>query len=289
MPLPNFLIIGAAKSGTTAVARYLDQHPDVFVCRMKETDFFAYDPDTDAGLRAWSGARHVFPVRTLEAYAALFDDAGDARAVGEASPLYLESPRAAERIRETLPDVRLIALLRDPVARAWSGFLMNVLQGREDPAAGLTDASHYVRIGFYSAQVRRYLELFPRERIRIRLYDDLEDDPQELMRDLYAFLDVDPGFAPDLAVRHNVGDYPRHRRWNAVLRNAPLSRALGPRAPAWARRFVNALRRSNSAPPPPLPPEMRARLRALYRDDVLALQDLIGRDLGRWLREDATD
>lgn len=290
MRLPDFLIIGAAKSGTTALARYLDQHPGIFVCPMKETDFFGFDPVAPPPGRLWDDARHTFPVRTLPQYAALFAEAGAARLAGEASPLYLESPLAAGRIRATIPEVRLVAVLRNPVDRAWSGYLMNVLQNRErelSPAHALGPDSHYVQVGFYAAQVRRYLDLFPRDQLRVYLHDDLTADPAGLMRDLFGFLGADAGFVPDVGVRHNEGGYPRRRRVNALLNHPVLKRSLGPLAPEPLKRFVNDLRRRNTAAAPRMDQATRERLSALYRDDILVLQDLLGRDLGGWLAANA--
>ena len=117
----------------------------------------------------------------------------------------------------------------------------------------------------------------------MHLYEDLVSDPRGLVRDLFVFLGVDPGFEPEVGVRHNEGGYPRHRRLNAVLNHQALKRALGPLAPAPVKRFVNTLRRGNTGAAPVMDEATRARLSALYREDILRLQELLGRDLGRWL------
>ena len=95
MTLPNFLIIGAAKAGTSTLHAYLTPHPEVFMPRRKELRFFAFDGSED---------NHTFPVKTLEEYERYFADAGDAKAIGEASPNYLYSARAARQIKEKIPD-----------------------------------------------------------------------------------------------------------------------------------------------------------------------------------------
>src|SRR5437867_4308222 len=120
--LPTFLVIGAARSGTTALYLYLRQHPNVFMSRDKETNFFAFEGEA-LDFRG-PGAEFVNnSVVTLNAYLRLFADAPENAAIGEASPLYLYSLHAAERIHARLPDVRLIAILRNPIEQAYSHYL----------------------------------------------------------------------------------------------------------------------------------------------------------------------
>ena len=113
MTLPTFIVIGAAKAGTTALYWYLAEHPDVFMSRLKETFYFAYGVDRQVTCSRRPRV-HRFPVKTLAEYEALFAGAGAAKAVGEASPIYLEAPLAAGRIRETIPHARLVCILRHP-------------------------------------------------------------------------------------------------------------------------------------------------------------------------------
>jgi hypothetical protein len=283
--LPDFLIIGAAKAGTTAVARHLGEHPEIFVPELKELCFFAFDPDRAGPRRFWDDSRHPFPVRTLEEYGARFAELGGARLAGEGSPLYMESEAAPARIRAALPDVKLIALLRQPAERAWSGYLMNRLQNREpeaDPCAALTPGSRYVQVSRYADALERYLALFPREQLRVVLFDALRADTGAVMRELYAWLGADPEFRPDLETRHNEGGAARSGLLNAVVNNQALRYALGPRAPE-PLRLGRGRRRPNPGAPPPLPPELRAALTHACRDDILRTQDLIGRDLSHWL------
>ena len=124
MSVPTFLIIGAPKAGTTSLHYYLAEHPEVYVySKLKEVRFFAYDADNPS--HAAKGGRE-FPITTWEDYQALFDDAAGFPAIGESSPQYLGSLHAAERIASRLPNVRIIAVLRNPVDRAVSAFLQDV-------------------------------------------------------------------------------------------------------------------------------------------------------------------
>src|SRR5918995_5717493 len=117
--LPNFIVIGAAKAGTTSLHWYLAEHPAVFMTPVKDPSYFAFGLD-EHGKLLWGDLDvHYFNVRSWTEYQRLFDDAGDATAVGEASTMYLECPQSADRIRKALPDVRIICSIRQPVERAY--------------------------------------------------------------------------------------------------------------------------------------------------------------------------
>lgn len=278
MTLPNFIIIGAMRAGTTSLWKYFSDHPDVFMTPVKETQYFAYgDPAT-----AWWEQVRPFPAKTLEEYEALFADAGDEIAVGEASPLYLESVQAPLRIKETLPAVKLIASLRDPAERAYSEWKKLALHMPNSPAARRFDASaRYVRMGSYHRMLERYYDVFPKDQIEIVITEDLERRPHETMAELYAFVGVEASHRAPMA-KHNEGKVPRSRRLHEGLVH-PRVRKLVTRAPTWTRRLYHGAFFANLKPMPPMPAELRRRLQDIYRDDILRLQDLIDRDLSRWL------
>ena len=121
MTLPNFIVIGAAKSGTSSLHHYLRAHPEVFTPKLKEINFFAYD-GKHLDVHYWA--------KTQDEYQRFFDDVGAAIAIGEVAPLYLCSPVAPDNIRRVLPDARLVAILRNPVDRAYSAYLMSRRTGR---------------------------------------------------------------------------------------------------------------------------------------------------------------
>jgi len=285
---PTFLIIGAAKSGTTTLFNALGDHPDVFVSPIKETNYFTVDPERPPG-----PVDPVFPVRTLEAYRSLFAAGAALPARGEASPLYMERPAVARRVAQALPRARLIAILRNPVDRAWSAYRMSLrLRGRrldpetafDEDAAWLHPGSPFVRGGYYAAALRPWRELFPRQQLRIALFDDLLDDPHRLLRDLYGYLGVDPAFRGPDPAHYNPGGEPRSRVFQGLLHASRIGPILRRRFPT----LRGALRRLQGAaltPPPPLPPRIRARLAALYADDVHEVESLLGRDLSAWTRE----
>jgi len=301
MTLPNFLVIGAAKSGTTSLHHYIQQHPDIFMCPIKDTFFFDFDgraPDFGGpGDNAWYEGRAV--VEPAE-YEALFAGANGKQPIGEACAGYLYDPAAAEAIHRRIPHARLIAVLRDPVERAYSSFLQQVRDGYETTAdfaeaLDLEEARrrdnwrpiwHYRRRGLYFEQLEAYLRLFDRSQLRLYLYEDLQQDPAAMLRDLFAFLGVDPDFEPDMSLRHNRAGIPASRLlYRLVMTPNLLKSFVKPLLPESLRRTVRSSVTESETflQRPGLPAELKRRLAAGFRDDVLKLQDLMGRDLSHWL------
>jgi len=307
--MPNFLIVGAPRAGTTSLWHYLESHPQVYMSPVKEPKFFAFEGE-EADFRGLSpedspGDTSVpWAITDLEAYRALFGGVTDETAVGEASTIYLYyHKKASERIRHYVPKAKLIAVLRDPAERAYSHFLFMRSHSREpltDFAQALEaeeervrerwwPAFHYTRAGFYHEQLSRYFELFGRDQIRVYLYEDLKTDPSGVTRDVFRFLGVDDAFVPeDMDVRHNPSGIPRSERLYAFLYSGfrQARPFVEPHLPKRLRhqvpRVVASLKNRN-LDKPRLLPEVRGRLIGEYRDDVLRLQDLIGRDLSSWL------
>jgi hypothetical protein len=300
--LPNFFLIGAAKAGTSSLQAYLQQHPQIFMSTPKEPGFFALEGSEGPVFRRPDGS--VVPVqvvRDLASYRALFRDAGDARIVGDASTRYLFDESTPRRLRERVPEARIVAVLRQPVDRAYSHYLYFRFHGHEilpsftdafwaeeeRVARGLGAVWSYRSIGFYAPQLARYFAQFPREQIKIYLYDDWRSDPERMIADLFRFLGVSDGFVPDMRVRHRPGGIarvPGLRRAMASERGLARRLARAVVAPSWRPRVGALIDRWNAARPP-LPQAIRRELTEVYRDDILALQGLLGRDLSGWLAD----
>jgi hypothetical protein len=274
MTLPNFLVIGAAKGGTTSLYHYLRQHPDIYMSPMKEPNYFT-DEDQLFGKRS---------VRSRTEYERLFDGVKDEHAIGEATPRYLNAIGGVARIHADLPGVRLIATLRQPADRGYSAYLMRFTDSREWTSAEdvLRPGNYQFDSGIYYPKLRRYFDTFPREQIKVILFDDLIARPQETVQSLCVFLGVDPDFAVDTTIRFNPTFSPRFvrltRLFNAtatlVAKHAPWASGTGLGTP---------LRRLLLRKPDPMPPLLRRRLTDEYRDDIIATGKLIGRDLSHWL------
>jgi hypothetical protein len=295
--LPNFLIIGAQKAGTTSLYYYLKRHPEIFMSTVKEPQFFA--SDFVLANTAGPGDSGATTVASRDEYEALFAGSEEATARGEASTIYLYADEAPRRIKETIPDVKLIVLLRNPVERAYSNFLHLVRDGREtvtDFGAALAQEDdrrakgwsanwRYCDKGFYGAQIERYLEVFDREQIAFFLYEDFDADPQPIVSEIYRFLGVDEEFSQDLSLRLNVAGVPKSKGVQRfVKRGERMKWLIDPLVPDWLRRrLLKAQTRNLSRPE--LAPEVRAQLLAAYRRDFERVQELTGLDVSRWTAE----
>jgi hypothetical protein len=289
MARPTFLIIGAMKGGTTSLHGYLDEHPQVQMSAVKETNFFAGEPD---GNRYSPGAERI---KDLGAYERLFDPAVPVR--GEASPSYTMHPRrrqVPERIKATLPEAKFVYAVRDPVERLLSHYHHSLsVDGRSEPlreALGDLDdpASPFTCPGFYAAQLERYLAHFPAERFLVIDQADLRDERAATLARVFAFLGVDPSFrSPRFEQELNTG---RELRTHspAVTAMRHLRSGVGPlwrRLPAPARRRVRASVHRLSGRPleaPSLDPGLRAELEALYAPDAARLRELTGLRFPGW-------
>jgi len=274
MTLPNFLIIGAIKSGTTSLYHYLHQHPDVYMSPIKETWYYWKEGAAEGRVR----------IRTRQEYERLFDAVASERAIGEASPQYLHSPTAPARIAADMPGVRLIASLRNPADRAYSSYLGRLRGGweRRSVEEAMRPGTYYVESSLYHAALSRYLDTFDRGRIKVILFDDLIADPHAVLRELYEFLGIDRTFVADVTERHNRGVVPRNVALNEVFWKSVerLRKLLPPslRNTGLAGRAHRLLVKK----PEPLPPAIRKELLEHFRDDIAKTEALIGRDLSRW-------
>ena len=290
MVMPNFLVIGAMKSGTTALYYYLEQHPQIYMSPIKEPNFFCYEGQVVADRNS---------ITQIGDYQDLFKGVSDEKAIGEASHCYLYEPRAVERIEHYVPEAKLIAILRNPVDRAHSHFLHLVRNGTEpltDFAQAIREETgarqkemfqDYVGVGLYHDQLKRYFDAFGRDRIRVYLYEDLSNAPIDTLQDAFRFLEVEDSFVPDVSVKRNVSGYPKYKILDKFLRKPKVAKQAIklylPTGLRWrlSEAFDN-LKTRNLIEPPPVQPEVRRQLIEVYREDILKLQELICRDLSGW-------
>jgi hypothetical protein len=307
---PNFLIIGAAKSGTTAVWHSLKQHPEIYMSPTKHTRFFAFEVEEPSfqgpppTMRGSAGKNQSVPyaITDIDAYHAMFDEATTETAIGEASHSYLYQEQAARRIRDYAPEMKLIAILRNPAERAFSHHRQMIRDGREpitdfvralaEEEARLRDNwwpdFHYVQIGLYSDQLKRYLELFERDQLKVYLYEDLNSDPSGLSQDIFRFLGVDDAFVPHAGARYNASGTPRNRSLHSVLqklrRTTPIAKRVLPENQyRKLLRLGSELHNSNLTKVRLSPEERRETINAYFREDILKLEEMIHRDLSAWM------
>jgi hypothetical protein len=301
MALPDFLIAGVPKAGTTALHAALSRHPGLYLSPIKEPKFFLTDgpPPTKGGPGdALTYREHVWE---RDRYEALFDAAPPGAPRGEATPLYLYDPDAMRRIHRLIPDVKLIVVIRDPVERAhsnwthlWSAglepvgdFVLACAEEERRIAAGWASFWHYTGIGRYGAQLDHAFSLFAREQVHVLRYRRLIDDPAGTLNGICGFLGVEGGVLSEIP-RENVTAHPEqtvaHR---AVSLGMRASAAVGRRLPGSAataathrlERFLQRGRRERQ----PLSWEQREAILPKFTTDIKLLETVLGEDFSDWL------
>ncbi|MDY6786070.1 MAG: sulfotransferase [Cyanobacteriota bacterium] len=293
---PNFFIVGAAKAGTTSLWMYLKQHPEIFMhpyIELKEPAFFC----------------HLRGFKDFATYLHLFADAKEEKAIGEASTAYLTSPESAVWIKTVYPDAKIIIILRNPVERAFSLYNWMVCEGhewvhpfekalvREKDRMNDFDFKYdnpvqyyynylYFHSGLYSEQVKRYIDIFPKEQIHIILTKELKREPVKTIQELYKFLGVNCNFVPEIKI-HNKGKFPLSIKFQFFIRQKLLDYLNQFRIPSALRIwrysfktniFFGKIRQITLAP------ETRSTLKQGYKDDILKTSDLIEKELDEWLK-----
>jgi hypothetical protein len=304
MTMPNFLIIGAMKCGTTSLYYYLKQHPEIYMSPIKAPDFFAWEGwqlnfNGPEGREAIERRIKLTSVTNIEDYRKLFRGVSNESAIGEASPCYIYSSEAPSRIKHYIPEAKLIAVLRNPADRAYSAYLQLVRLVREpleDFASALRAEQerihndwewiwHYKSMGFYYSQLKRYYEIFDPEQIKVYLYEDLQDDPVGVVQDISRYLGVDDRFTPDTSFKYHQSGIPKNRVLHKLVttpnRPKTILKSLLPQEPS--RRLWERALHLNLVKPPPLGQEIREELIEVYRQDTQKLASLIQRDLSGWL------
>ena len=272
--LPNLVVIGARKAGTTSLYHYLRRHPDIWMSREKELDFFVAERNWRRG-RAW--------------YERFFE--ADCAVRGEASPAYASLPRhpgVAERMAAMVPEARIVYLVRDPVERLLSHYAMDVAIGRERRAlddVARDEAGAFVAEGRYWMQLEPYLERFPAERILVLDAEELLRRRARTLRRLFAFLGVEEGFTSEGFAEVHMRRPARRRRRPAAAAVNALNRGLGKaRSYELRQRVPGPLRRllTSELEGPELGAAQRRRLEGLFAEDVARLREFTGSELGTW-------
>jgi len=298
--LPNFLIAGTAKCGTTSVHRYLKQHPEIYMPAHKEPMFMVsevYEKLNTNDPRYHISEEHT--VFTLDNYEKLFENVTDEIAIGEASTPYLYHHKySIPKIKRLLGDVKIIIFLRNPVDRAFSAYKHFVketgdtdsfeqfLNKENERVSENWDILTFPKgLGFYYNQVKAFQNNF--SRVRIYLLDDLYADPDEILFDIYSFLEVDTSFKCNTSTKHNKSDISDKGLLGPILAGdnilkdmaRPVLRFL--LTEGGTTRLVTYLKNKNKKN---MKPKTRKYMLELFREDILKLQELLHRDLSMWLK-----
>ena len=292
--LPNFIGIGAPKAGTTWLFLCLNEHPQIFVAERKETNFFDYQ--TIEG--------------RISEYAEQFAGGPGASAVGEISTRYLTSIRAPERIRSVIPNVRLFVSLRNPIDQVYSHYWHLLRQNFHEWGSVKQDISFEEALekyedkvmgsAYYYKHLQRWLQVFDRSQLHIILYDDIRTAPEEVLKSLFDFLDVDTAFVPpsinqtgQAARRGTSPRGPLCGRIHSYLYDKlnrrvyyPLKKAAGLRT---AEKIKNTLRVRETMERvfhregyPPMKAPTRVAMRQRFDEEIRGVEELTGRSLNNW-------
>jgi len=269
--LPDFLVIGAMRSGTSSLARYLRAHPSICLGTKKEVHFF--DRNFDKGT-PW--------------YVSHFPCAHPGHLTGEATQTYLFDEEALDRMASVVPDARLIVVLRHPVDRAYSHYWLNRARGREqlefehaiDAEAGrIRDGGlnerfwySYLGRGRYAGQLTAVTKRYSRDQVLVHLFEDLRDSPEATYASICRFLGIEDGFRPP-----NLGSVVNPY---VTFRSVRL-RGFSQRLPAGLHRVVGRLN-TRSGSYPPMEGALRRRLLDEFEAEIASLESWLGRDLSSW-------
>lgn len=304
---PDFLIIGAGKSGTTSLDKYLSQHPEIFISGVKEPNFFALEgfvPPTEKDVDQFF--HFPWSVTTKESYLKLFDDALGNQILGETSPMYMYSEAARESIKKYVPSVKLIAILRQPAERIYSRF-MHLSQENRAPSAleEVFDQNSIwwkrddlVHEGFYFKHLSKYFQMFPEKNIHIILYDDFVKDRNNAIRELLVFLGIKSDVQLNTDLELNPSGVIKNKGVNSIIgKSGFFPRIVSKVFPKLYESLKTNIKinklllkiRKKNLSKPRLDPQLKYRItHEIYKNDILELQKLTKRDLSSWLVKSTT-
>jgi len=280
---PNFFIVGAAKAGTTSLYEYLRHTRGVYMSPEKEPGYFRTTiPDR----------RKTNKINEKSQYLKLFKGVTDEKAIGEATPSYLRDPLSHKLIQEAVPKARIIIILRDPVERAFSAYLMRESKGwveksfHETIIDGLSqkkkepkDFNFFLDPGLYTQNVKKYIDTFGPDRVKILIFEEFIKDPKKTIKEVLEFLGVDAEPPETIGKIHNPYGKPRGRLAKEILGSKTmleLSNKIVPQSIRWKIRGKILLKKE---PKPKLSGEDRLILQDFYKNDIIDIQVLLKRSL----------
>lgn len=287
--LPNFLIVGGAKCGTTSIATYLAENEEIFISSIKEPHFFIADKLEGSSVQTL--------VNNFDDYKALFAES-DAPMKGESSVFYLYYHEIAiPRILETLGrDTRIIILIRNPIDRAFSAYnyvraknsfetleFDSALDAEESRLEDIRNSPmmHYTKVGRYPAMLRAYLDNFPN--CHIELFDDVKKDAPALVNRLEKFLGVTETVRETMKIHNRGGMKWKNKGLGQIVKTISYrAKFLKDRFP-WLRNFIrDAVEQKLLTKSEPLTKEQRLRLENVFREDLEQVSQMTGRNLDHW-------
>ena len=289
MVRPNLFIVGAPKAGTTSLYKYLEAHPDLFMSPLKETNFFTYH-----AIKRQQLYYNAEPISTLRQYQELFKSHTTEKIIGEASVSYLFYPETAKKLQSFNPDAKIIMVLRQPIDRGFSHYLMDnrlgfvdnlsfediIFQQKKHPLLHLY-YQQFIELGLYYQQVKRYYDQFDSTQIKVILFEDLKSDLSSVLTSIYDFLEIDASFQADQTTTHNTFLAPRHAVVGDLYKQKWIRNTVATLLPTSVLHTVKSTL-FDKTKKPSLPYKSRSYLNQLYQRDWQKLAHLIDRNLNHW-------
>ncbi len=312
--LPTFIVVGANKGGTTSIYHYLKQHPQVYLSPIKEPHYFSKDIDISLFNREFAQNKlqdiqkyvdgdmsqeyHAAFVRDWEQYQKLYKNVKDQPAIGELSTSYLYSHVAAQEIYNALGKIKIIICLRNPVERAYSHYRMNLWTGNSNEfdfyKALQNDFHHdpkvwgnahlYVEIGQYYEQVKRYLDVFGRENVKVIFTEDLKKNAGQVIKELYEFIGVNSNFNPDTSTKYNEVYMPKYKNLTWFLNKTGIRPFMKRFSPRFIKKLVVNMFYKTKSDKGDITPEAKQFLLEQFSNDVALLSKLLDKDLSSWIK-----
>lgn len=299
---PNFYILGAAKSGTTSLWHYLNQHPDIFMSNPKEPNFMAFKNKSLPPLKGPCDDDYLLKniynntVTNIDDYNALFVENGGRFAIGEGSVRYLYFKEAVENIKEYTPNAKFVLILRNPVDRLYSHYCMmrryaleplslnGALKEEENRKSRNWGWDwHYKSVSKYGEQLERYFSVFNRSQFKVIFYEDFKQNTFNSLKEIYDFLGVLPDFQQNRINSKNVGFLPKNYTVHHWLKQDENRKKLKKILPGKLFfKSVQIIESINKKPIPEINKDSRFQISEFFKDDILKLEDLLNVKTG-WI------
>ena len=285
----DFFIVGAPKAGTTSLYHYLSEHPQVEMSSQKEPDYFSDKAIHEQGMYYAKNR-----VNTLDKYESLFVQK-ESVVYGEASVSYLFYENVAEDIKKYNPNAKIIIMLRNPIERAFSHYLMdyrlglisdsfeNVLAKKSKHKNAHLFYQQYIEVSKYSKQIQRYLDFFEKDSILFIDYEDLKINVSKTVDQVYNFLHISTEFAADINTKHNTFTMPKNKVIRLIYSFVFLRKILTFLFPTYLVKNIRVLL-FKSDKKPELLKETRSLLKRIFNDDIKNLEEVLSKDYSKWIK-----
>ena len=285
----DFFIVGAPKSGTTSLYHYLSEHPQVEMSSQKEPDYFSDKAIHEQGMYYAKNR-----VDTLDKYESLFVQK-ESVVYGEASVSYLFYENVAEDIKKYNPNAKIIIMLRDPIERAFSHYLMDYRLGLisdsfENVLAKISKHKNahlfyqqYIEVSKYAKQIQRYLDFFKKENILFIDYEDFKKNVSKTVDQVYNFLNISTEFVADINTKHNTFIMPKNKIIRLIYSFVFLRKILTFLFPIYLVKNIRVLLFKTDKKPELLK-ETRSQLRIIFNDDIKKMEEVLAKNYSKWIK-----